>query len=240
MRRDTLHPDVVEAGELLTRLLSERTVRERLASGALYDEVSPHGRRALASIDQAQLDRAAMLVVRDLKRRRRRGAPPLPAMYARSLAEVDIDETLARFVRSPAYRAHRELPHPPYGTCVEEAFFLFLDAEAIGDRSVRQRERLLAVATALVVQPRPAFEVPAVFRQVRSGWVALGPGPALIGALDGRLVHGPVTPLIADAFETLHRPGVKPPPRAAGDAWERVLERLEVMGLAPPPSSRTI
>jgi hypothetical protein len=197
-------------------LLTNGAARAALARG----ELDP----IFDTIDTEQLERAAVLLRRDVLKRRRRGAPALVDQYAETLVGQDVDAIAEAFVRSRHFADYRELPHGEPGLCVEEAFFRFLGDAGVGERSVRVREYLRAAAQALVVQPNPAFAIPRPFRRAGGGWVAIDEGPTLYAAVGGRFVQGPVPPVVALALTT---DGRHPDARAA-------LPRLEALGFDFP------
>ena len=63
----------------------------------------------------------------------------------------------------------------------------------------RQNDALRALLRALVVTPRPAFEIPSLIRRAPKGYYAVidrEGAPFLVAALDGRFVTGALTPLL--------------------------------------------
>jgi hypothetical protein len=187
----------------LDRLLRLRAWRRAFAEGQLDAfDLSPADVVALATLDVAELERAAARLRREVVTRRHRGVGALGDAFPRTLAawreahpeDGDLDELAARFLESPAYDAHRELPFAGPGIGFEEAFFLFAEAQGIGDAETREHEFLRAVMRALAVSPEPSFLVPPQVRRIAGGFAAVGPGPTLYAVTDGRVLEGPVPP----------------------------------------------
>jgi hypothetical protein len=192
---------VIPLDVALDRLLRVRAWRRAFAEGRLDAlEVSPADAMALATMDVAELERAAARVRAEVLSRRHRGVGSLLDAFPATIAawraahpeDADLDELAARFLESAAYDAHRELPFAGPGLCLEEAFFHFVSRAGIGMAEVRETELLRAVMRALVVSPDPDFLVPPQVRAVAGGFAAVGPGSTVHAAIDGRVIEGPL------------------------------------------------
>src|SRR5207245_10913930 len=106
----------------------------------------------------------------------------------------ELSEVAAAFCASPACAAWRERA---LGSSLEEAWFRFFEAEAIGDAAVREDEFLGAIVRALAVTPRARFLRPVAVKPAPGGCFAVSRKRVLHAALDGRYLRGEVTPVIA-------------------------------------------
>lgn len=161
-----------------------------------FFEATPYGRRCRDQV----LDR------------RTRGLPAPRELYAGHLGD-DADATVAGFLASAEGEAWSDFAWARPGRALEDALGRYLDA---GDA------HLLACARLLVLHADPPFAVPEGFRRVPAGWLAVGgtaEAPVLYAALGGRLVTGPLTPLLVDLLDGARPPGSEP-----------AVARLEAMG----------
>lgn len=227
----------------LDRLLHHRSyLRAFLADRTDLLDVSAEDLLALRSIDKAQLRKAADRVRDDLLQRKHRGSGGLSAMYPCTIGawksahpeDADLHELLSAFMESGPFDNYRELPSAGLGLSLEEAFFRFCEAEAIGDGATRQREFLTAMMKALVVSPCPGFLLPAMIRRVEEGFFAVGARaePALYAAVRGRLTIGPITPFLSDLLTSSDSPvEVARRHDVAPAVLEASLAQLAAMGL---------
>ena len=159
---------LIPLDEALERLLTVRAYREAFLADR-YDELclSPDDLLALESIDREQLVSTAERVRDELIRRRYRGSGGLKKLFPRTLeawgesnpSDGELHELLYSFLESDAYRGYREIPHAGVGTCLEEAFYLFAEAENIGIPATREEEFLVAMSKALALSPQPGGEL---------------------------------------------------------------------------------
>ena len=183
--------------DLLERLLTDRRFRAAFRAGrAALPE-------AFATIDPAQLESTAERLREDLSARQFRGSGGLQQLFPETIAAFQgaPEELFARFLESDAYRAYREWPRSSAGTCLEEAFYRFAEASALGDPAVREREGLGAMVRAVLLSPDPGFALaPELTRRAR-GIFALarrGAAPFLFAATPAGFVQGTLTPFLAD------------------------------------------
>jgi hypothetical protein len=220
----------------LHRLLTDRAYRAAFLEGR-HDELglSPEDLADLSTIDPAQLQAAANTFRDDLLRRQHRGTGSLRTLYRETLENLDPKEVISCFMESSHYESYRETLHAGMGLCLEEAFYRFCEANEIGAPSVREREFLTAMARALLFSPRPGFHLPREFRWVPGGFVAVasrGETPTLCAALRGRLLTGPLTPLLADLLCAGADPKeVGARHRASSETLAAAQGRLHKMGL---------
>ncbi len=183
--------------QALDRLLHDAGYRAAFLAGATLD-LAPDDLDALRCLDPVELESAAAGVRRDLMTRGYRGSGGLAAVFPRTLAAWEQD--LDGFLASPAYAAYREVPFAGAGTCLEEAFYRFCEAENIGDAVTREHEFLGAILRALAVSSDPAFTLPPEIRRVPGGFLAIASrgAPMLYLAVHGRLITGELTPFLAE------------------------------------------
>ena len=211
---------MIALDEALERLLTSRAYRADFLAGRLEAlELAEGDLLALEAIDREQLVATAERMRDELLRRRYRGSGGLEVLYPRTLEawrsandqDRALHELVYTFLESPAYRVYREIPHAGLGACLEEAFFLFCEAEGIGDAAVREEEFLVAMSKALALSPSPGFRVPAQVKRVPRGYasVTTRSGPTLCAALGGpgemRVVRGTITPFLASLLDTPER-----------------------------------
>lgn len=194
------------------------------------------GRSFLVRTDLRHVERTHARLQSDVLARRRRGAVPLTDAFVGSLADVPVEahaELASRFCRSRWFADHGEVPDRADQICAEEAFYRFLCDEQIGTAELRLAEFADAMISALAVQPRAAFRVPAEIERAAFGYFALVEvaGRTLVFAASAdRVVRGPID---ATAAEVLRHRGNRP---AGSDvsaaAWRAVTERLASIGLS--------
>lgn len=157
-----------------------------------------------------------------LPQRANRGVGRLQDVFERTVAAFhtrmgpDHPAPFDAFLASAQARRWRPVPYAGLGPCLEECFARWAQEQAWSDAAVVEHELLSAVSRALAADPTPAFVPPAAFHGVPGHWVAVTSGepPVLYAAVHGRVVTGPVTPLIAgvvlgeDASELAQRLGV--------------------------------
>ncbi len=186
----------------LHRLLTDRAYRAAFLEGRHGElGLSQEVLEDLSSIDPDPLQEAANTFRDDLLRRQHRGTGSLRTLFRETLGDLDPAEVISSFMESRHHDAYRETIHAGIGLCLEEAFYRFCEAEEIGEPSVREREYLTALARALLFSPLPGFRLPCEFHGVPGGFVSVatrGETPTLCAALRGRLLTGPLTPLLAD------------------------------------------
>lgn len=145
---------------------------------------------------------------RPLPGRRSRGLDSLSALYG-----PQDDAMIEAFLRSEHGRAWSEAPWAAPGLALEDAFGRFV---APGGPA-----HLSACATLLALHPEPSFEVPEGFFHTGAAWVHIdSPGPMLFAAATGRVLKGPISPLVAGILR-----GEQP------DGSVPVVERLTKIGL---------
>lgn len=118
--------------------------------------------------------------------RQARGIGRIRELYADFLG-ADPDATVLAFLQSPWGASWSEYAWACEGRCIEDAFGCFV---APGSEA-----HLLACTRALAVHPNPPFVLPDGFRRAPGGWFQVVEG-VLYAAVAGRLVHGPITPLL--------------------------------------------
>ena len=220
----------------LHRLLTDRTYRAAFLEGR-HDELglSPQDLKDLSTIDPDQLREAANTFRDDLLRRQHRGTGGLRTLYRETLGSVDAKDVISCFMESSHYESYRETIHAGIGLCLEEAFYRFCEDNEIGVPSVREREYLTAMARALLFSPRPGFQLPREFHWVPGGFVAVahrGESAILCAALQGRLISGPLTPLLADLLSAgVDAQEVGARHGASSETLAAAQDRLQEMGL---------
>ncbi len=197
--------------EVLCALVYRRSFRARFRAGARTElGIDPADVDDLGALDLDELERAATLTCEGLLDRAHRGVGSLREAFPRSIGayctQFDEGAVAMDFAESEAFAAFRgglgaEAPGPP----LEATFGDFLEGALAPEwQSLAREERALAVLRALLVTPAPAFAVPDWVRATPAGHCAIvrrEGAPLLVAALHGRLVTGPVTPLIAEILE---------------------------------------
>jgi hypothetical protein len=185
--------------EELARLLYDRDAR----MGWRRDPASS----SFPLLDVDALEQTAAAVRGMVRQRTHRGTGRLIDLFPRSLAgwrasapeDVELGELFARFLGSPSAASWREQPGGVPGACLEACFAEFLVASGLARAEVCEDELLSALLRTLAVTPAPAFVPPPQIRRVPEGWFAISSSdpPKLFAAIDGRYIHGEVTPFIA-------------------------------------------
>jgi hypothetical protein len=152
---------------------------------------------ALSVIDRDELVATAIAVRRDLVQRNHRGSGTIADLYPATIGERDIEELVGDFMESNEFDAYREIPFAGIGLSLEEAFYRYCDANAIGEPETREQEFLCAMMKALLLSPRADFTIPQAIRPCPGGVFAVA-GTMLFAALGERLVTGPITPFLVD------------------------------------------
>jgi hypothetical protein len=217
--------------EALDRLLHDGDVRERFFSGEAVFSLDEEDTHALATIQRTQLEAMAALICDQVWRTSHRGVGSLADMFPETTAlwkrehpsDVECGQMVRDFVASKEFVRHRSVGCVAGGWSLEQTFYEWIRRVLAGNAHVFEHEYLSAMARALTVCPDPSFEVPEVFRKVKSGWcaVSLGDVPVLYAAVGGRLMTGAVTPLVAALL-------CGKPPDAT---HEHVAAELRTMGL---------
>ena len=215
--------------EALAALLYDDAARARLRAGEADDP-------RLSTLDIDEVEEAAREVRRMVLGRTHRGTGGIEAWFPSTLAawrashpdDRDLDGLLSLFCASPSCVAWRE--HGP-GISIEEAFYrLFLDA-GVGDPATLHEEFVGAIVRALAVTPRARFARPNLVHRAPGGCYALGKKGTLHAALDGKYVHGPVTPLIAALLEGEPASDVARRHGLAAREIEGIVDALRAKGL---------
>lgn len=146
------------------------------------------------------LDALQAEVLRRLRQRRDRGAGTLEERFApvfAAWAPRPHAELIAAIARHPALA--RWTPSLPGGAPLEHAFCQAVASLDLLPAPALERLRLSSLARALAVDPDPRFAVPAPFRGQPGRWVAVSEHePWMAAAVDGRVMQGALTPLLAD------------------------------------------
>ena len=192
----------------LESLLFCRAAREAFGRGdPSLLEATPDEIEALQTVDRDQLERASRLACTGILQRSHRGTGSLVDSFPRTIAAWRpgdpslLDELADRFAESVYFAHVRMLPTGAGSVSLEEAFFDFAEASDIGDAVTRRAELVGALARTLVVTPDPSFRVPRIMRRAPRGYFAVLDGLELVAALDGRLLRGKITPLLAALLE---------------------------------------
>lgn len=195
----------------------------------------------LARLDPDLVERTAAAARRQVLSRRHRGSGGLEDWYPRTLAswrerhpdDADLDELAARLLDGTHGAAWRETAGAGSGLSLEEAFYRFAEETEIGAPSVREEELLAALARALAVTPEPDFVVPSRFRRAPAGWFAVaGTAPPILHAAAwGRVLSGPITPLLATLLEGAPLDVAAGAHRIPIDAARAARAALEALGL---------
>ena len=227
--------------DALERLLVDAAYRADFVAGRWERlGVSEADREALATIDRVQLARTAERVRADLAERQYRGSGGLKKLFAATIgawleAGASEEALFEAFIASPDYQTYRELPFAGPGACLEEAFYRFACAAAIGDPIVREAEFLAAIAKAVLLSPDPTFVVPRELHRAPVGWFALtqlAPSQRLYAAARGRYIEGPVTPFLAEVLTSADAPEVVATRhRVPAAVCAEVIARFAEMGL---------
>jgi hypothetical protein len=202
----------VSLDRTLHALLFHRSRREAFLRGEL--DLPADEAQALSAVDLSQLEQASQLACEGVLTRSHRGSGSLLDAFALTIAAwrsaqhaAPLFELAAAFTESRHFDGYSALPTCAGGPSLEEAFFRFADEMAIGDAPTRLAEYAAAILRALVVTPKPSFRIPDFVRRAPGGYFAvLDAGPTLIAALDGRLVTGPITPLLAALLDAREAP----------------------------------
>jgi hypothetical protein len=230
----------------LDRLIHLRAYRGAFLAGRFEAlDVSAEDLETLATIDRQALAREADAVRDDLLHRAHRGSGGLLTLYPRVLAawraenpaDTDLVELLSRFMESEAFAGYREIPFAGLGQSLEEAFYRFGEAEAIGDPEGREDEFLTAMTKALLVSPHPAFTLPSEIVPCPGGFFAVSRrgAPRLYAATGSRLVLGPLTPFLAELLLSPDAPAeIGARHGVALATLDAALVRLSDLGLRSP------
>jgi len=219
-------PTLERQHALLRSLLFDPAFREDWAAGEAA--LTAAEARMLAPVDRGQLDATARRMGRDVRRRARPGCGTLEASFAASLATLPDSERPAlfdAFVASGHYARVRELPDAVSGEPVEQAFAAFLGEQGLGEAVTRRRERDAALIKSLAQHPEPGFVVPPQVQRGARGYYVIdseGDDHRLTAAVDGKLIQGAVTGLIAAVLRE---------PALSVRAPLQVFQRLVAMGL---------
>jgi hypothetical protein len=236
---------LIPLDEALERLLTVRSYREAFLAGQYNAlNLSAKDLAALESIDREQLVQTAQRVRDELIRRRYRGSGGLEKLYPRTLGawrtanpmDDELHELVYVFLESNAYQEYREVPHAGMGACLEEAFYLFCEAENIGDDAIREEEFLVAMSKALALSPQPGFRIPPQVRRVPQGYagVTTRSGPILCAAVTGRVIRGKITPFLAALLDAPEEADSIAQRHHVTDAVrDASMTRLRTMGLVP-------
>jgi uncharacterized protein len=103
----------------------------------------------------------------------------------------DLDPLVTAFLGSAEGCTWSSYPWAVPGRCLEDAFGRFLAPHGA--------EHLRACTIALATHPDPPFALPEGFSRVPRGWFRVGgsqQAPVLYAALGGKIVQGPITPLV--------------------------------------------
>ncbi|CAN5924312.1 hypothetical protein BH11MYX4_BH11MYX4_04510 [soil metagenome] len=195
--------------EVLEALLFRRSFRRRFTSGERTSlGIAPEDVADLASLDLAELERAARLACRGVLDRSHRGVGSLLDSFPRTFeawraarAGACLDDLAAELAESDAFRAFRAAsPGPIPGPAIEDVFRTFCE-QTLGPAtgSIARSECAAAMVRAIVVNPRPSFAVPPFLRVAPRGLYSVverDGTDVLVAALDGRFVTGKLTPLL--------------------------------------------
>jgi len=111
------------------------------------------------------------------------------------------------FMQSPHFDRYVELPFTREGISREEAYAGFLAQWVLPEeRETLQHELLFYLMRELAANPEPFFNIECPDITLRNkGYVAVlrrtAEAPYLYASLDGKFIHGPLTPLLADLIE---------------------------------------
>ncbi len=107
------------------------------------------------------------------------------------------------FLASPESAPWMPVPFAGLGPCLEQCFADWATQQPWADDDVVLHELLTAVCRALATDPTPAFVPPTAFRGQPGHWVAvtIGASPTVFAAVQGKVVTGPITPLIAGLLQ---------------------------------------
>ncbi len=195
---------------VLARLIHSRRARSTWREqGLAASDVSPEVAAELATLDPIAVEKAAAAVRRHVIERTHSGVGTIVDAFPRTIAawrermpsDRDLDELAATFLDSPAAAAWRETPAHTVGTTLEEAFYQFATAEQLGDPAARETERLSVLIRMLAIDgTAPAYDVPGcVQRRAGVAWaISNSVPPTLFATVDGRIMIGTVTKLVAD------------------------------------------
>lgn len=193
------------------------------------------GEGLLRFTDAQQLTRTAERIATSVWTNRRRGAAAVKEMYRRTLSATEARQHTAlmkRFCASDWFRRFGERTDRDQQLSVEEAFYRFLCSEDIGVNDVRHLEFIDAMMRALVVQQRPAFQIPDELQSAPFGYFALAADGAqdyLFAIVDTRMVHGPIDTVTAEIVRhRAIRPSVSP---VTANAWDAARAQLADIGM---------
>jgi hypothetical protein len=184
----------------LDRLLHRRSYLALFLEDPARLGLSPDDLDALTVVDRAELVATATAVRHDVMARNHRGSGTLLDLYPQTIGDrtaAAYEELVADFMESEEFDAYREIPFAGIGLSLEESFYRYCVAQEIGDPATREHEFLTAMMKALLLSPRPDFQIPSEVRACPRGVFAVA-GTTLHAALDQKLVTGPLTPLLVD------------------------------------------
>jgi hypothetical protein len=215
--------------DALAALLYDERARERLRVGQADDH-------RFLTLDIAEVDEAARGVRRMVAERTHRGTGGLEDWFPRTVAawrlahpdDEGLDGLLRLFCASAHCSAWREAGS---GISLEEAFYRLLSDLGVGDRETVEDEFLGAIVRTLAISPRARFARPSALRDARRGCYAVSNRGVLHASLDGKYVHGALTPLVVDLLSGVAPDDVARRHAVRPEQLADVVEALRVKGL---------
>jgi hypothetical protein len=196
----------VTTEQALALLVHSARARERWRAGELVLE--PGVEADLATLDHATIESSAATVRRHVLARHHAGIGTIADAFPRTIAawrarhgaDHDLDELATKLLDSDAATEWRETAGHSDGISLEETFYRFAEAEQLGDADVREAEWLATAVRMLALDHDPAYLIPAnIHRHPGVVW-ALDhrTPPTLYAAVSGKILIGPVTPLVGE------------------------------------------
>lgn len=198
--------DLTSLDVALDRLLHRRSFRRALAAGALSLRLSDEDRDALSSLDLAALESTANAMCVELFHRAHRGVGTLASLFPSAVAQwreehpddASLAELAAEFMESGLFDRYREHSHAGPARCLEQCFYDYCEARSLGEPVRREREGLSAMIRAIATSADGSIVAHEAVHRAPRGWFAVTARdvPTLYATLDGKILQGPITPLL--------------------------------------------
>lgn len=194
------HDAVAVVEDALVKALFSDTARHQLHDGDALGLPADLA-RDLRAPERCDVDALSGEIRSRLPKRANRGVGTLRDAFPRTLAawSGEADALFAAFADSSPFCRWKPVAFCGLGPSLEECFATWAQEQTWSDADVVDHEMYRAVCRALATDPDPAFTPPSAFVGSPGHWVAVRERatPILYAAIHGRVVTGPVTPLIA-------------------------------------------
>ena len=228
-RSDLLSGASFEAA--LAALLYDEQARARLRTGEADD-------LRFLTLDVDEVDESARGVRRMVRERTHRGTGGLEDWFPKTLAawriahpeDEELDGLLTLFCASPSCSAWREYGS---GVSLEEALYRFWLAAGVADQETVEEEFLGAIVRTLAISSRARFERPNALSDAPGGCYAVSRRGVLHASLDGKYVHGALTPLVVELLGGVALDDIARRHRVGLEQVAEVTRALRAKGLLP-------